>query len=66
VKTSSLVQRASTDVVSAIAAFLDKAEPERVERARPEAKRVLGLIVDTAEDEEVRNLARQARELSSD
>jgi hypothetical protein len=57
---SSLVQRASLDVVSAIAAFLDKAEPERVDVARPEAERVLVLIADTTGDEEVREMAKIA------
>ena len=49
--------RPSMDVVLAIATFLDKAEPERVDVARPETERVLGLIVDTAEDDEVRQMA---------
>lgn len=56
---SSLVQRASPDVVMAISAFLDGAEPERIERALPEVKRVLRLIADTAEDENVRDMANQ-------
>jgi HEAT repeat protein len=51
---SSLVQRASRDVVAAMAAFLEGAEPERVEAARPEMQRVLGLIGETAEGDAVR------------
>jgi HEAT repeat protein len=51
---SSLIHRASADVVSAISAFLDKAESEQVKRARPEAERVLGMIAVAAEEEEVR------------
>lgn len=57
---SSLVQRAGEDTVSAIAAFLTHAEPERVNRARPEALRILALIADTAEQESVREAAREA------
>lgn len=56
---SSLVQRADADTVAAIAAFLNQAEPKRVEQARSEALRVLGLIADTAEDESVRAGARE-------
>ncbi|MFQ5401671.1 MAG: hypothetical protein ACE5E7_18995, partial [Anaerolineae bacterium] len=56
---SSLVQRANSDVVAAIAAFLDGAEPERVAVAKPEIQRVLGLIAETAESEAVRAAARK-------
>ncbi len=56
---SSLVQRAGEDTVAAIAAFLTHAEPERANRARPEALRILGLIADTAEEESVRQAARE-------
>ena len=49
--------RPSMDVVLAITTFLDKAEPERVDVARPEAERVLGLIVETAGDENLREMA---------
>ncbi len=61
---SSLVQRAGgeagADTVAAIVAFLTQAEPERVEQARSEALRVLGLIADTAEEESVRAAAGDA------
>ena len=61
---SSLVQRAGIggDTVTAIAAFLDRAGSERVERARSEALRVLGLIADTAEEESVRVAAGEVLE----
>lgn len=55
---SSLVQRANSDVVAAIAAFLEGAEPERVTIAKPEIQRVLGLIAETAENEAVQNSAK--------
>lgn len=54
---SSLVQRANSDVVAAIASFLDGAEAGRVAVARPEIQRVLGLIAETAESEAVRQAA---------
>ena len=54
---SSLVQRANSDVVAAIATFLDGAEAARVAVARPEIQRVLGLIAETAENEAVRQAA---------
>ena len=64
---SSLVQRAGdesagADTVAAIAAFLAQAEPERVEHARSEALRVLGLIAEMAEAESVRAAAREVIE----
>lgn len=54
---SSLVQRANSDVVTALTAFLDRAEPERIAVAKPEIQRVLGLIAETAESEAVRQAA---------
>jgi hypothetical protein len=48
---SSLAQRAGAEAgADTVAAFLTQAEPKRVERARSEALRVLGLIADTAEE----------------
>lgn len=55
---SSLVQRANSDVVAAIISFLGGAEAERVATARPEIQRVLGLIAETAENEAVRDAAK--------
>ncbi len=57
---SSLVQRANSDTVAAIAAFITGAEPERVTAAKPEIQRVLGLITETAENEKAQAAAQQA------
>ncbi len=62
---SSLAQRGAisgdsgADTVRAIVAFLERAEPERVARARGEALRILGLIADTTEKESVRQSAQE-------
>ncbi len=57
---SSLLHRADADTVAAMAAFLNRAEPERVEQMRAEALRILDLIAETAAEEAVRQAANEA------
>ena len=57
---SSLLHRAGADTVAALTAFLNRAEPERVEQMRAEALRILDLIAETAAEEVVRQAANEA------
>jgi hypothetical protein len=57
---SSLMHRADGDTVAAMVAFLNRAEPERVEQMRAEALRILDLLAETAAEEEVRQAASEA------